>query len=85
MAEISGDGLPDLVLATNCPYDGGASLIGLQQSSPPDLLTMPVIRPAMSARVCGDGIPTWQREECDIGSGERTAWARAGAGRGAPD
>ncbi|KAG2440758.1 hypothetical protein HXX76_003615 [Chlamydomonas incerta] len=70
VAEMSGDGLPDLVMATNCPYDGGASLIGLQQPSPPDLLTSAtaVIRPALSTRVCGDGIPIWQREECDIGS-----------------
>ncbi|PNW87807.1 hypothetical protein CHLRE_01g002861v5 [Chlamydomonas reinhardtii] len=73
LAEVTGDGLPDVVVATNCPWDNGASIIALQQPSPsqavlqagPDADTL--ITPSMSVRMCGDGIPIWQREECDMG------------------
>lgn len=62
-----------VVVATNCPWDNGASIIALQQPSPsqavlqagPDADTL--ITPSMSVRMCGDGIPIWQREECDMG------------------
>ncbi|KAG2485484.1 hypothetical protein HYH03_015758 [Edaphochlamys debaryana] len=70
VAELTGDGLPDVVLATTCPYDGqdgrpGASLIGVQQPVPRPTTT--AIVPSLSSRVCGDGIPAWGQEECDLG------------------
>ncbi|KAG2487579.1 hypothetical protein HYH03_013858 [Edaphochlamys debaryana] len=72
VAELTGDGLPDLALALRCPWDGGASLIALQQPSPQLQLApegdLPLVTPSLSARTCGDGIPVWQREECDMGT-----------------
>ncbi|KAG2483974.1 hypothetical protein HYH03_017219 [Edaphochlamys debaryana] len=71
VAELSGDGLPDIAVLTKCAYDSGASLIGFQQPSPSSLSVVEdlVVRPTLSARTCGDGIPYWGVEECDLGAG----------------
>ncbi len=77
-AELSGDGLPDVVVAGNCPWDNGGSLMVLQQPSPSSLVltSKSLITPSLSARTCGDGIPYWGREECDTGE-DNGAWGCA--------
>ncbi|KAG2424120.1 hypothetical protein HXX76_014794 [Chlamydomonas incerta] len=71
VAELSGDGLPDVMVASNCPWDNGGSFIGLQQPSPSSLSVAAdqAIAPALAFRACGDGIPNVGVEECDMGEG----------------
>ena len=74
--ELSGDGLPDLAIAGNCPWDNGGSLMVLQQPSPASLEVGAdsAVIPSLVQRHCGDGIPYWQQEECDTdGAGAATS------------
>jgi hypothetical protein len=86
--ELSGDGLPDLAIAGNCPWDNGGSLMVLQQPSPASLAVRAdsAVIPSLVQRHCGDGIPYWQQEECDTdGAGADTsASGRVIISRGAP-
>ncbi|KAG2486018.1 hypothetical protein HYH03_015331 [Edaphochlamys debaryana] len=67
LAELSGDGLPDIVAATQCPYQPGASLLAAQQASAQTDEQQAGSRPVLMRRTCGDGIPFTGREECDLG------------------
>ncbi len=63
LTELTDDGLPDAVVAAQCPFTG-SSLIGLQQSRSLSDTTARSMRSVMGSRSCGDGIPYRGFEEC---------------------